>query len=105
MAFITQNRIDGRYQAKVDDVLIAGYDYDAVEKTVSELIAWRSQKQTAEDSLDALEQQRQTTSAWGSAENAVMCLGMMVGIIVVATGFHVWPLIKEMALEWFSFGG
>jgi hypothetical protein len=101
-SFITQIGLDGRWQAKVDNVLITSHDYDAVERTVSEILAWRSQKQTAEDSLDALEQQRQTTSAWGSAENAVMCLGMMVGIIVVAAGIQVWPLIKEMVLELFG---
>ena len=92
---ISQNPIDGRWEARFDGVEIAGFEYSKVEDAISQLVNWRAQKEAAEDSLDRLEQQRQMEagSGWQSPEVVALCLFGGVACVVLCATWQVVPMI------------
>ena len=106
---ISQNPIDGRWEARFDGVEIAGFEYSKVEDAISQLVNWRAQKEVAKDSMDRLEQQRQIEagSGWQNATGLVVGLFGMAICVVIAMTINAWPMIREFFTVdvWTFFGG
>jgi hypothetical protein len=86
--FITQNSIDGAWEARIDGVTIRGADYDAVERIVSEVVCQRATKAEIEESLDRYEAESQSPG-WGGPEIAVACGFAIVLIGMLAAGWQI----------------